>query len=122
AWARPGAATWFRAGFFIGLGLIVAWTVSQAVYTVRDVLVRVLVAVFLAVSLDPAVRWLVSRNILRGLAVLVIFVVFIGIIAGFLFSVIPPLVNQFDRLIQDTPEYIASLQQQSQRFRDLNER
>jgi predicted PurR-regulated permease PerM len=122
AWARPGAATWFRAGFFLGLGLIVAWTVSQAVYTVRDVLVRVLVAVFLAVSLDPAVRWLVGRNIRRGLAVLVIFVVFIGIIAGFLFSVIPPLVNQFDRLIQDTPGYVASLQQQSGRFRDLNER
>jgi predicted PurR-regulated permease PerM len=122
AWARPGAGTWFRIGFFVGLGLIGSWAAAQAVYSVRDVLVRVLVALFLAVSLDPAVRWLVSRNIRRGLAVTVIFFVFVAIIAGFLISVIPPLVNQFDRLVQNAPSYFASLQEQSQRFRDLNER
>jgi predicted PurR-regulated permease PerM len=122
AWARPGSATWFRAGFFVGLGLIGAWAVAQAVYSVRDVLVRVLVALFLAISLDPAVRWLVARNIRRGLAVTVIFFVFVAIIAGFLISVIPPLVNQFDRLVEDAPGYVAALQQQSERFRELNER
>jgi predicted PurR-regulated permease PerM len=54
--------------------------------------------------------------------VTVIFFVFVAIIAGFLISVIPPLVNQFDRLVQDAPSYFASLQEQSQRFRDLNAR
>jgi predicted PurR-regulated permease PerM len=122
AWARPGAGTWFRIGFFVGLGLIGSYAAAQAVYSVRDVLVRVLVALFLAVSLDPAVRWLVGRNIRRGLAVTVIFFVFVAIITGFLISVIPPLVNQFDNLVQDAPGYVASLQEQSQRFRDLNER
>jgi predicted PurR-regulated permease PerM len=31
---------------------------AAVVYSVRELLLRVLVALFLAVSLDPAVRWL----------------------------------------------------------------
>jgi predicted PurR-regulated permease PerM len=113
---------WFRAGFFAGLGLILAWALANAVWSVRDVLVRVLIAGFLAVSLDPAVRWLMARGVRRGLAVTVILVVFLGVIAGFLMSVIPPLVDQVDALVRDAPDYIARLQRQSARFRELDER
>jgi predicted PurR-regulated permease PerM len=122
AWVQAGAGAWLRAGFFIGLGLILAWATANAVWSVRDVLVRVFVAVFLAVSLDPAVRWLVARDMRRGLAVTLISLIFVGIVAGFLISVIPPMVDQFNVFATGAPEYVERLQRESVRFRGLNER
>ena len=122
SWSRAGAGSWLRAGFFLGLGLIGAWTAANAVWSVRDVLVRVFVAVFLAVSLDPAVRWLIARDMRRGLAVTLMLVAFLGIIAAFLISVIPPLMDQFESLVADAPAYVERLQRESDRFRELNQR
>jgi len=48
---------------------------TAAVYTTRALLIRVLIALFIAVSLDPAVRALTRRGMRRGLAVLVIFLI-----------------------------------------------
>src|SRR4029453_16482216 len=53
---RPAALV--RWGFFAGVGLLLAYGAAQALLSVRNLLVLVLVAMFLAVSLDPAVRWL----------------------------------------------------------------
>ncbi len=117
---RPGAL--YRWGFFAGLGLLSSLAAALVVYSVRDILLRVLVAVFLAVSLDPAVRWLTARGMRRGLAVTIIFTVFLAVLAGFLMSVIPPLVNQFGQLVRHFPDFLTNMQQRSARFRELNSR
>jgi predicted PurR-regulated permease PerM len=117
---RPGAL--YRWGFFAGLGLLSSVAAALVVYTVRDILLRVVVAIFLAVSLDPAVRWLTARGVRRGLAVTIIFTVFLIILTAFLLSVIPPLVNQFGQLVHHFPDFLQSLQQRSARFRELNNR
>ena len=64
--ARPGAL--FRWGFFRALGALAAIAAAAAVWSVRELLLRVLVALFLAVSLDPAVRWLEGHGVRRGVA------------------------------------------------------
>ena len=117
---RPAAL--FRFGLFFGLGWIVTQLGLSAVVAARDVLVRAVVALFIAVSLDPAVRWLAHRGIRRGLAVTVIFALAFGLAAAFLFSVIPPLVGQFRALIDNLPGYTAELQARSSQFRELNQR
>lgn len=117
---RPGAL--YRWGFFAGLGLLSSVAAALVVYSVRDILLRVVVAVFLAVSLDPAVRWLTARGVRRGLAVAIIFTIFLVILAAFLMSVIPPLVNQFGQLVRHFPEFLQNLQDRSARFRELNTR
>jgi predicted PurR-regulated permease PerM len=117
---RPGAL--YRWGFFAGLGLLSSVGAAMVVYSVRDILLRVVVAVFLAVSLDPAVRWLTARGMRRGLAVTIIFTVFLAILAAFLMSVIPPLVNQFGQLVRHFPDFLQSLQDRSAQFRELNSR
>jgi len=117
---RPGAL--YRWGFFAGLGLLSSVAAALVVYTARDILLRVVVAVFLAVSLDPAVRWLTARGVRRGLAVTIIFTIFLIILAAFLMSVIPPLVNQFGQLVRHFPDFLQSLQERSARFRELNDR
>jgi hypothetical protein len=70
---RPGLM--FRWGLYVSLGVLAVLAVAAAVYTTRAVLVRVLIALFIAVSLDPAVRALVRRGMRRSLAVLVIFLI-----------------------------------------------
>jgi predicted PurR-regulated permease PerM len=117
-----GKVSWLRAGFFGGLGLVFAYVLANAVWSVRAVLVRILIALFIAVSLDPAVRWLTRRGMRRGLAVMLILGVFVAIVTAFLWSVIPPLVRQFDQIIDDIPSYIQRLQRESVRFQELNER
>jgi predicted PurR-regulated permease PerM len=117
---RVGAL--YRWGFFAGLGLLSSVAAALVVYSVRDILLRVVVAAFLAVSLDPAVRWLTARGMRRGLAVTIIFTIFLAILAAFLMSVIPPLVNQFGQLVRHFPDFLQNLQDRSAQFRELNSR
>src|SRR6185312_2924194 len=117
---RPGLM--FRWGVYVSLGVLAVLAAAAAVYTTRAVLVRVLIALFIAVSLDPAVRALTRRGMRRSTAVLVIFLIACGLVAAFLISVIPAMVHQFQSLVHDFPGYIASLSDRSARFRELTDR
>jgi predicted PurR-regulated permease PerM len=114
--------TLIRLGVFFGLGWTATQLGVQAVVAARDVLVRALVALFIAVSLDPAVRWLARRGVRRGPAVAIIFGVVLALVVGFLVSVIPQLVTQFRGLLDDLPGYVTRLQARSASLRDLNDR
>jgi len=120
AGARP--VTMFRWGIYVSAGVMTVLAAAAAVYTTRAVLVRVLIALFIAVSLDPAVRMLTRRGMRRGLAVLVIFLLAAGLTTVFLYSVIPAMVHQFQALVHDFPGYVANLQGRSARFRELTDR
>src|SRR3954453_20505309 len=60
----------FIIAFTATLGGAVAALLVEAVLVARQVLVLFLVAAFIAVGLDPAVRWLVRRGLRRSIAVL----------------------------------------------------
>lgn len=120
--ARPRPITLFRNGAYVSLGVLAVIAAAAAVYTVRGVLIQVLIALFVAISLDPAVRMLTRRGVCRGLAVLLIFVVALGLVAAFLVAVIPALVHQFQVLVHNFPDYLAQLQDRSSRFRQLSDR
>jgi predicted PurR-regulated permease PerM len=119
---RPRPAALFRSGALVSLGAATTVIGLYALYTVRAILVRILIALFIAVSLDPAVRQLAKRGLRRGVAVTLIFAVAFGLAAAFLISVIPPLVTQGRNLIDDVPVYLDELQARSSQFRDLDER
>ena len=114
--------TMFRWGVYTSAGVLAVVAAAAAVYTTRAVLVRVLIALFIAISLDPAVRMLTRRGMRRGLAVLVIFLLAAGLVTAFLYSVIPAMVHQFQALVHDFPGYVAKLQGRSARFRELTDR
>jgi predicted PurR-regulated permease PerM len=119
---RPRPVVLFRWGALVSLGAATTVIALYSLYTVRAILVRVLIALFIAVSLDPAVRFLASRGMRRGFAVTLIFLLAFALAAGFLISVIPPLVTQFRNLVDDLPGYLARLQSRSSQFRELNDR
>src|SRR5581483_5795720 len=90
-----------------GVALVVLALFSA--WIVRDVLVLALVAMFIAVSLDPAVRWLVRHHVRRPFAVALIFVVAFGFVATVMALVIPPLVQEAGNISRDLPGYLSDL-------------
>jgi predicted PurR-regulated permease PerM len=112
----------FRWGAAAALGVLSVAAAAFAVYTVRSILVLVIISIFIAVSLDPAVRWLVRRGMKRSVAVGVIFLTVFGLLAAFLAAVIPPLVREGTGLFEDLPGYVERLPEQSRFYRDLAER
>src|SRR5918996_509143 len=112
----------FRTGALVSLGAASTLIGLYALYTVRAILVRILVALFIAVSLDPAVRALERRGMRRGFAVTLIFLLALALAAAFLLSLPPPLVTQFPTLVDALPGSLPRLQDRSSQFRRLNDR
>jgi predicted PurR-regulated permease PerM len=83
---------------------------------------RALIAVFLAVSLDPVVRLLIRWHFRRRLAILLVVLVAAGLVAAFLQSVILAMLGQFVAMAKDFLPLLASLQGRSASFRRISDR
>src|SRR4051794_6043701 len=80
------------------------------VWIARHVITWILIALFLALALDPGVRWLQARGVRRrgAAAGLVYAAIFAGLAAlGALF--IPTLVNQINDFVDALPRYVSDL-------------
>ncbi|WP_432981163.1 AI-2E family transporter [Dactylosporangium sp. CA-233914] len=94
-------------------GVVLVGLACLVVYSVRTVLVQTVIALFLALSLDPPVRWMVRRGIRRGLAVTVIFLVALAALVPLVWALVPPLVREGTGLVTDLPRYLADLRGRS---------
>ena len=84
--------------------------VLEVIWICRHVIAWILIAVFLALALDPLVNWLERRARVRraaaiGLSYLLIVLVLVGI--GFTF--VPKLVSEVNGFAQATPGYVSDL-------------
>ncbi len=89
-----------------------------AAYLVRSILVLILIAAFLAVGLDPAVRRLEGWGMRRGFAVASIFLAAVLFIVGFTLAVVPPLVKQVTSFATDLPDYVQDLSERNPRIQE----
>jgi predicted PurR-regulated permease PerM len=103
----------FVIGFLAALGVAAAAALVDAVLVARQVLVLILVSAFIAVGLDPAVRWLVRRGLRRSIAVLVITIAALGFFGGFVAAVVPPIASQSTSLVKKAPDYVKKLDNNS---------
>ena len=107
ALGRPGKPLDRRSPFFIGLsgaaGVAVMAGIVEMIIAVRDVLVLVGLALFLAVGLEPAVSVLERRKIPRWAAVITVLVAGLAVAGGFLAAAIPPLVRQATQFVTQAP-------------------
>jgi predicted PurR-regulated permease PerM len=85
---------------------------------VSHVIVLIVISVFLAFGLDPAVRRLERMGLRRGQAVAGIFLTFLLFIVGFIWAVIPPLVRQVTSFATNLPDYVDDL---ARRYPRVNE-
>jgi predicted PurR-regulated permease PerM len=104
------------------LGVLLVAVAAYLVYQMRNLLVQILVAVFIAVSLDPLVRWLVGRHVKRSAAVALIFGTFAALVGVLIWLGFTPMVNQVASLASDFPGYIEDLRARSPALRDLEAR
>src|SRR5438552_10343809 len=90
------------------LGLIVAvWALLHVVVVARSVIVYILIAIFLALAINPLVAWLLrrgvrSRGVASGIACLLVLIAFAAI--GFAF--IPTLVDNVNHFVDAAPGYV----------------
>ncbi|GAA1530517.1 AI-2E family transporter [Dactylosporangium maewongense] len=107
-------------GLFGGLGLLLAYSLYQAVDQVRSILVLIFIAMFLAIGLNPAVVRLTRWGVPRVLAVATVGIGAMLLLCGGLLALIPPLVTQTGALVENLPTYIDNLRHQDQ-LNKLNE-
>lgn len=103
-------STPFFFGFTGALGVLLAWFLVQALYSVRSVIILIVVAMFLAVGLNPAVEAMHRRGLARRWAVAIVFVCVVGFFVGFGFAIAPPLAQQTTEFVNAVPTYVGQLQ------------
>jgi predicted PurR-regulated permease PerM len=93
------------------LALVIAvWALLNVLFITRQVLTWILVALFFAIALNPAVDWLQENGVRRrGYAVALTSLGVAGVIALIGWLVIPPLVGQVNDFAQKVPDYIDDL-------------
>ena len=110
----------FYLGFVGALGVACALAAAWVVVVAGQVLVLLGLAFFIAVGLDPAVRWLYRRGLPRWAAVAVVLVTALGALVGFLALAVPVVVTQAGVLANELPRYLRSLNNHSSTLGKLN--
>lgn len=80
-----------------------------ALFSVRDVIILILVAFILASALSPLVTRLESRRVPRLVAILIIYIISLLIFGGLVAAIIPLFVSQIVNLINNFPAYLAEI-------------
>ena len=99
----------FRATTILAvLGIAVAVALLlEIVWIARQVLTWILIALFFALALNPAVEWFQRRGIKRrGLATAVTFLVVLAAIAGLSALFVPTLVDEVNGFVDALPGYV----------------
>jgi len=92
------------------LGIVLATIAILAfVFLAWHIITWILVAVFLALALNPAVEKFERRGMRRGLASATVFLLALAVIIGLGFLVLPPLVRQVTDFIQAIPDLVDDL-------------
>ncbi|GAA3595971.1 AI-2E family transporter [Klugiella xanthotipulae] len=111
----------FALGFTITLGGLLAIVVGGAIGQLSTIILYVVAALFVALGLDPIVRWLERRSMSRPTAIGVVFGGFALIVVGLLALIVPLLATQVGEFLRLAPRYLTDIQNQEW-FLDLNSR
>ena len=126
ALGRPGRPINRRSPFFIGMsataGVAVMVGVIELIITVRDMLVLIGLALFLAIGLEPAVSMMARHKIPRWAAVTTALVTTLAVVVGFLAAAIPPLARQTTQFITQAPTMLPEALHHNRPLSQLNER
>ena len=99
----------FYFGFIATLGALTAIVLMRALASASQIFVLILIALFLATGLNPAVEALRKRNMSRSTAVTVIFSSVILFVIFFALVVVPPVISQGTNLIENAPQLLQDL-------------
>lgn len=102
----------FRVGLIGALGVGLAMLLMTMVGSLATVLTYIGVAFFLALGLDPAVKWLGRHRFPQWAAILTVVIVFLLLVGAAIFAIVPSLVDQTNSFIKNFPEISKTFLQQ----------
>jgi predicted PurR-regulated permease PerM len=103
----------FYFGFVAASGAVIAITLLQAFASASQVFVLIIISLFFAMGLNPAVLLLMRRGLNRVVAVTVTVAAVITFFAFFIWIAAPLIIDQVNALINNAPQLIAGLKNNS---------
>jgi predicted PurR-regulated permease PerM len=110
-WSVARRAIWLAAGIVAGIWLI---------FSLSNVLMLVLISLILATGLRPMVEWLYALRVPRPVAVLLIYLLFIVVLVGLGFLIVPTLSAGVGAIVGGAPALAATLQADLQALEQQN--
>jgi len=99
----------FRLGFIVTIGVGLALLLLTMIGSLATILTYIGVAFFLSLGLEPAVAFLVRRKFPKWAAILTVVIIFLAVVIGVIWAVVPPLVDQSAAFVKGLPEFIKNL-------------
>jgi len=99
----------FYFGFMVTIGALLALTTLRALASASAVFILIIVSIFLAAGLNPAVLFFQNRGLKRGAAVGAVMACVLTFVAAFIAIAVPPLLDQGNQLIDNAPQLIKDL-------------
>lgn len=94
-------------GFALVLGGLGAFALGMAASSVATILIYIALAIFVALGLDPIIRWLEAHGVSRTRGLLIVFGGFVVILAIVIAFVLPPAIRQVSAFASSIPAAIA---------------
>jgi predicted PurR-regulated permease PerM len=98
----------FVFGFLLTLGGLAAVLLGLALSNIATVLIYIALALFAALGLDPAVRFLERRGISRAVSVVVVILALIVVLTLILLMIVPTVVDQITKFVTSVPGTITA--------------
>ncbi|HYH13022.1 MAG TPA: AI-2E family transporter [Thermomicrobiales bacterium] len=98
--------------------LVAIWLILQ----VLSIFLLLLLAVLVCLALLPPVRRLENRGMPRVLAAGTVYLGMLAVLAGFLWLIVPPLVDQTQNLIDNAPQYVENFDDVLDRYPTVRDR
>jgi predicted PurR-regulated permease PerM len=99
----------FYFGFLAACGAVIAITVLRAFASASQVFVLIIISLFLAAGLNPAVEFFRRRGLSRPLSVATVVFVVILSVGIFAAVIIPPAITQVNNLVKNAPAILQDL-------------
>ncbi len=97
--------------FVATLGVLGALLLGSALGSIATILIYIILALFIALGLDPVVRRLERAGMKRGAGIATVFAAFAVLVALFLIFVLPPVLAQIVEFVVSIPEAMIEIQQ-----------
>jgi putative heme transporter len=102
----PRAPSLSKAVWIVAANLLAIGAALMALQRTGTVVAWFLVALLLAIALEPAVRSLQRVGVPRGVGVLIVFVVAAGLLTGVVVTFVPIVAEQVQSLVESAPEWL----------------
>jgi len=109
----------FYFGFLAASGAVIAITLLRALASASQIFVLIIISLFFAMGLNPAVLFFERRGLNRTKAVAITVACVVGFVGIFIWVAAPLIIDQVNALIHNAPQLISDLKSNST-LNDLN--